>query len=234
MSENIFTLSNGKKIPIVCTFRRGSRNIILRPKIIPTMEIRVSLPKFCSVSDGLRFIQERNNWLEKVFSKTPEKIKIKNDDVICFLGKNVIVKYDQSQKTNCYISDCENILIIGGSLPEMFESRIREFIKAEFLSEIKKIIQTVPQNFRPKKIAIRDTTSCWGSCSSTGTLSFSWRLAFAPPEVMRYVVMHELAHKKHMDHSPAFWAQVSSLYGEGVGRAKLWLSEHGNELHKYF
>lgn len=51
---------------------------------------------------------------------------------------------------------------------------------------------------------------------------------------MRYVVMHEIAHRRHMDHSPEFWAFVRELYGPGVERAKRWLAQHGAELHKYF
>ena len=103
-----------------------------------------------------------------------------------------------------------------------------------FLARAKAIIKEVPKEFRPTKITVRDTSSRWGSCSTSGTISLSWRLAFAPPEIMRYVIIHELAHIKHMDHSPAFWAQVSKLYGEGVGRAKLWLSKNGADLYKYF
>ncbi len=124
-------------------------------------------------------------------------------------------------------------LVIGGSA-EMLERRIRDFIKAEFLTATREIIKTAPREFWPKRLAIRDTTSRWGSCSSSGTISFSWRLAFASPEIMRYVIMHELAHKKHMDHSPAFWKQVSELYGPGVERAKQWLAKNGQDLHRYF
>ena len=96
------------------------------------------------------------------------------------------------------------------------------------------MIRSVPCEFYPKRIAIRDTSSRWGSCSSTGTMSFSWRLAFAPVDVMRYVVMHELAHKKHMNHSDEFWMVVRELYGPGVERAKRWLAQHGGELYRYF
>jgi predicted metal-dependent hydrolase len=124
-------------------------------------------------------------------------------------------------------------LYVGGGA-DMFERRVRDFIKSEFLSELKKMIRSVPSPFHPKRIALRDTTSRWGSCSSTGTMSFSWRLAFAPVDVMRYVVMHELAHTKHMNHSDEFWMTVRELYGPGVERAKRWLALHGGELHRYF
>ncbi|MBS7386515.1 MAG: M48 family metallopeptidase, partial [Alphaproteobacteria bacterium] len=53
-------------------------------------------------------------------------------------------------------------------------------------------------------------------------------------DVMRYVVMHELAHTKHMDHSSEFWATVRELYGFGVERAKRWLTQNGGTLHRYF
>ena len=89
-------------------------------------------------------------------------------------------------------------------------------------------------DLRYNRVVIKDVSTRWGSCSSTGTMSFSWRLAFAPVDVMRYVVMHELAHTRHMNHSDAFWATVRDLYGPGVERAKRWLSLHGGELHRFF
>ncbi|SHI46022.1 hypothetical protein SAMN02745229_03118 [Butyrivibrio fibrisolvens DSM 3071] len=80
-----------------------------------------------------------------------------------------------------------------------------------------------------KKIAIRDQKTRWGSCSSSGTLSFNWRLIMAPPEVLDYVVVHELAHFTHMDHSKAFWATVESVLPDYEKHRK-WLNEHGQEL----
>ena len=111
---------------------------------------------------------------------------------------------------------------------------MRDFIRTQFLDAVKQMIRTAPRELWPRRIAIRDTSSRWGSCSTSGTMSFSWRLAFAPMDVMRYVVMHELAHVVHMDHSPEFWKTVGQLYGFGVERAKRWLNVHGAELHKYF
>ena len=79
------------------------------------------------------------------------------------------------------------------------------------------------------RITIRNQKTRWGSCSSKGTLSFNWRLMLAPPAVLDYVVVHELCHLTHMDHSPAFWQAVEAVCPDYRNLRK-WLKEHGNEL----
>jgi len=79
-------------------------------------------------------------------------------------------------------------------------------------------------------ITIRDQKTRWGSCSSRGTLSFNYRLIFAPGKVLDYVVVHELCHLTHMDHSENFWNMVRSIMPE-YKEYKLWLREHGSELN---
>lgn len=85
---------------------------------------------------------------------------------------------------------------------------------------------------RPRRISVRDQTSRWGSCSSTGQLCFSWRLVLAPPHVLDYVAAHEVAHLKEMNHSARFWALVGRTFPE-MSRSKTWLNAHGRELHCY-
>lgn len=79
-------------------------------------------------------------------------------------------------------------------------------------------------------ITIRDQKTRWGSCSSRGTLSFNYRLIFAPGKVLDYVVVHELCHLTHMNHSENFWNMVRSIMPE-YKEYKLWLREHGSELN---
>lgn len=79
------------------------------------------------------------------------------------------------------------------------------------------------------RITIRSQKTRWGSCSSKGTLSFNWRLMLAPPAILDYVVVHELCHLKHMNHSADFWKAVESVYPD-YRNARKWLKEHGNEL----
>jgi predicted metal-dependent hydrolase len=81
----------------------------------------------------------------------------------------------------------------------------------------------------PKRIQIRDQRSRWGSCSTTGTLSFNWRLVLAPFEVLDYVVVHELCHMREANHSGRFWKLVEARRPDWRAH-KGWLDEHGAEL----
>lgn len=81
-----------------------------------------------------------------------------------------------------------------------------------------------------QKITIRDQKTRWGSCSSNGTLSFNYRLMLAPPRVLDYVVVHELCHLTHMNHSTAFWEMVASILPDYKEHRK-WLKENEDSLH---
>ena len=235
MAEYVFVSSNGENIPIIITTRRGLRNITIRPKTSPNREIGISKPWISSDKSVLRFVESKRRWIENIFARAPTKQRIAPGDSFELLGRIVTLHHDVARRANQFIihDEAHATLVVGGGA-EMFESRVRNFVKAEFLKTAREMVRTAPRELWPTRIVAHDTTSRWGSCSTTGTMSLSWRLAFAPYDVMRYVVMHELAHRRYMDHSPAFWATVSELYGFGVERAKRWLNVHGSELHKYF
>lgn len=79
------------------------------------------------------------------------------------------------------------------------------------------------------RITIRNQKSRWGSCSANGNLNFNCLLMLTPPEVIDYVVVHELCHRKEMNHSPRFWAEVERILPDYKIRRK-WLKEHGHAL----
>jgi predicted metal-dependent hydrolase len=83
--------------------------------------------------------------------------------------------------------------------------------------------------FKIGKIRISSARTRWGSCSSKDTLSFTWRLVMAPPDVIDYVVVHELCHLKEMNHSKAFWARVEAIIPDYKDRRK-WLKDNGGKL----
>ena len=81
-------------------------------------------------------------------------------------------------------------------------------------------------------IKVRDTKTRWGSCSEDRNLSFCWRLIFAPPDAFDYVVAHEVAHLKHMDHGTAFWALARKL-SRNYEAGYVWMQGNGQELMRY-
>ena len=234
MSEFEFITSNGEKIPVLITVRAGVRNITLRPRAGDMRRIDATRPLISANSTVMKFVEQKRRWLERFFANAPRKEHLKSGDMFDFLDMRVRVVYDCAMRGNKFVLNDDGTwtLFVGGD-EKLIENRVRMFIKTELLKHIKELIHQTPREFWPKKICLRDTTSRWGSRSTTGTISFSWRLAFAPFDVMRYVVMHELAHTKHMDHSAAFWTEVRGLYGFGVERARRWLNVHGGDLHKF-
>ncbi len=80
-------------------------------------------------------------------------------------------------------------------------------------------------------VAIGDPRGRWGSCAATGTIRYSWRLLLAPGFVRRSTVAHEVAHRVHMNHGPAFHALAGELYGDDPQASRDWLRRHGAGLH---
>lgn len=234
MSDFEFTTSSGERIPVFINVRRGVRNITLRPRAGKNRQIDITRPWLASNASAMRFVEQKRRWLERFFQNAPVRSKLKSGDWFVFLDRQVQIIHDTTIRANRFILNDNGTytLFVGGD-EGMIENRVRMFIKSELLKQIKELVRKAPREFWPRRICLRDTTSRWGSCSTTGTISFSWRLAMAPFDVMRYVVMHELAHMKHMDHSPEFWATVRELYGFGVERAKMWLNKNGAGLHQY-
>jgi predicted metal-dependent hydrolase len=82
------------------------------------------------------------------------------------------------------------------------------------------------------QVSVREMRSRWGSCGSDGRTVFQWRLGFAPYDVLRYVAAHEAAHRRVMDHSPRFWAEVEALMPDHEPHRQ-WLRKHGESLFRY-
>ena len=110
---------------------------------------------------------------------------------------------------------------------ETMEKRYRNAARQQFEIRVNYYHRITGGNYT--SITVRDQRSRWGSCSSRGPLSFNYRLIFAPPAVLDYVVVHELCHLTHMNHSKDFWNMVSSVMPEYKEYRK-WLRDHGHEL----
>jgi hypothetical protein len=127
----------------------------------------------------------------------------------------------------------EKILCVAGGV-EHIDRRIHDFLKREARRELTEAAHRYAGilGVKVKRLTIRDQSSRWGSCTSAGSLSFSWRLILAPPYVLDYLAAHEVAHLVEMNHSARFWKVVARIC-PATERAKKWLDVHGNDLHRY-
>jgi predicted metal-dependent hydrolase len=122
---------------------------------------------------------------------------------------------------------------VAGEAPHIHR-RVRDFLQREAQRDLEAASRRVAEmlGVAIKRVSVRDQASRWGSCSSTGVLSYSWRLILAPPHVLDYLAVHEVAHLVEMNHSPRFWRLVDRLCPDAE-RAKVWLDVYGNDLHRY-
>jgi len=115
----------------------------------------------------------------------------------------------------------------GASVDATVESWYRRTARTHFAAAMDAWAPRI--GVTPARLTVRAQRSRWGSASAAGTISINWRLVTAPPEVGEYVVVHELVHLRHMDHSPAFWACVATHW-PSHRREREWLRRHGPGL----
>jgi predicted metal-dependent hydrolase len=112
--------------------------------------------------------------------------------------------------------------------------RARDFLKVEarrdLLAASRRYADMLGVSIRT--VSLRDTASRWGSCSQSGSLSFSWRLVLAPPFVLDYLAAHEVTHRVELNHSKRYWRALERVFPEWR-RAEAWLRAHGPSLYRY-
>jgi hypothetical protein len=190
----------------------------------------LTLPKYCTQKKALQFVEENHDWIINTMARLPKQSGFANGDAVSFFGKQYIILHNAEWRGTRFEDD---FLKVGGE-PEFLHRRVTDFLKQEALKTLSK--QTVATakrlNCKVCGVAIKDTKSRWGSCSSLGNINYNWRISMAPLYVIDYLVCHEVAHLKHPNHSPAFWQTVQALcpnYEEG----KHWLKIKGKDLYRY-
>jgi len=118
-------------------------------------------------------------------------------------------------------------LVERSSVKERLEEALREKAREEINSKLRKHSSKIDGDHG--KVFIRDQKTKWGSCSSKDNLNFNWRLVLAPEEVLEYVVVHELVHLEHRNHSEQFWSRVGEIYPD-YQESNRWLSENSAKL----
>jgi predicted metal-dependent hydrolase len=197
--------------------------------------INLVLPKRgVSMRDAYFFANENKYWIREKLAELPELIQYKDGAIIPILGDEVAIEISYDPKLKKTDIQLKNNTLFVSTNKEDPSTRIKRFIinlAKERLSALAHEKAAIIDK-EISLIEVKDTISRWGSCSYDAKLCFSWRLIFAPPEAFDYVVGHEVAHLKHMDHSPAFWHLCEDICAD-YSRGKTWMKRNGGELIRY-
>lgn len=190
----------------------------------------VCVPKFCPRKTVLKFLEKHKDWVFNSLARLPKTVFFFSGDEIVFLGEKIVLLHEPEQKGIVFEKNC---LKTGGQI-EFFHRRVKDFLKEKTLQYLKSLTREKAKilGCKVKNVAIKDTKSRWGSCSSLGNINYNWRICFAPKEVIEYLVCHEVAHLKEANHSKNFWELVEKLCPDCV-EARRWLKKFGKNLYKY-
>ena len=225
---------DGEAVPVTLKLNPRARRLIV--KVHPsTGEVTVVAPSRRSLAHAMEFARKESGWIARRLANVPERVPLGLGRRIPYRGEEHVIRYgDQSQRP-VWVEreESERIIRVTGRA-EHAARRVLDFLKQEArkMLNARALFYAEALGVKPRRITLRDTATRWGSCSSCRSLSFSWRLILAPPFVLDYVVAHEVAHLREMNHGPRFWRLVSELVGN-VERPQAWLSEHGVMLHRY-
>ena len=220
---------HGRDVDLSVRVNRRARRISLRVDPADGKVVLV-LPASRARAEGLRFAETKAAWLLARLDDVPPRRPFADGAVAPLLGTPHVVRHEP-QGCGVRVEDGE-IRVAGRA--EHVARRLKDWLKAEARRDLSVRALSLAEKIdeRVTNVTVRESRTRWGSCTRGGRLSFCWRLILAPEHVIDYVVAHEVAHLRHMNHGPRFWKLVGELC-PGHADARIWLRAKGAELHRY-
>ncbi len=219
--------------PVDVTVRLNPRARRLIVKVHPsTGEVTVVAPSQRSLDRALEFARGAEAWIARQLANVPTPIALAPGAQIPLRGREHLIRHGEDGPGPVWVEN-ENVIRVSGR-KEHAPRRILDFLKREARRtlEARTVEFAARIGTQPRRVSVRDTASRWGSCSVARSVSYSWRLILAPSFVLDYVVAHEVAHMRELNHGPRFWKLVRELVDD-VKRPQAWLRKHGVMLHRY-
>lgn len=220
----------GRTLPLKIAENPRARRLTLRIKP-GNKGLSVTTPVGISMLEVERFLYRNKGWLEERLEKVPERPQVRPGIKIPIRGVNHEIVHEPGRGvTETVRAEDGAQLIVRGDRIHL-PRRVADFLKKEAKAEIGALVDKHTETIgrKAKSIRFKDTVSRWGSCSSEGNLSFSWRIMMAPKPVIDYLVAHEVAHLVHMNHGKDFWSLCEELCPD-TDRCKAWLKKNGSAL----
>ena len=202
----------------------------------PTREVILTIPPRGALKEAREFAQKHGGWIAARLKRLPTALPFVHGAIMPLRGVPHCIAHRSSARGTVWIEvdrSGERLLCVAGRAPHI-DRRVSDFLKREAKRDLEAASLRYARELGVvvRRVTVRDQSSRWGSCSTTGLLSFSWRLILAPSHVLDYLAAHEVAHLIEMNHSMKFWTIVRRLCPDH-DRAKAWLDANGADLHRY-
>ena len=207
--------------------RRSTRAKRTRVTVHPDRTVEVVIPKRCAEREAHDAVRELRPWIDRrlrALDRAGDELP-RTPGTVPYLGEELrLVR--QAGRTRVHRRGSE-LLVPERDAREAIERWYRNQARREVAPRLD--AATARAGKRYTRLTIRGQRTRWASCSTTGAMSFNWRLLLAPPEILDYVVEHEVAHLTYMDHSPRFWALLERSAPDWRSHAR-WLKRYGSTL----
>ncbi len=200
----------------------------------------LTLPPNASRRAAERFLRQNVDWLHRQLTARMPPRPFVPGARIPVRGTPHLVRHVEGARGTAWLArhtaagaEDEPVLFVAGREEHVHRrvaDALRKWARQDLVAAVEEFARVVDR--RPAAIRVKDTRSQWGSCTSRGVLSFSWRLVLAPPSVLRYVAAHEVAHLVHMDHGADFW-RLNARLAPDHEEARAWLKANGRALHAF-
>ncbi len=188
----------------------------------------VTLPMRAAKAAGIALLRANADWVSTHLAALPAAVPFADGALVTIDGTPHLIRHAPGGRGGAWLGEAE--LHVSGDA-EFLARRVGDFLRAEARRRFsaQALAKAAGAGLVVRRVTVKDTRTRWGSCSADGALMFCWRLLMAPTYVQDYVVGHEVAHLRHMNHAPEFWALCDALSPYRAA-ASGWLAEEGARL----
>lgn len=211
------------------TWRRSARARRISLRIEPRGGgVIVTLPARATAAAARALLLTHQSWVADRLARLPSPVQLRPGACVPVDGRPHLLVHRPGVRGTAWLEG-EAIHVAGDAA--FLARRVGDLLRVQARQRLAKLAaaKAAFAGLALRRIVVKDTSSRWGSCTANGTLMFSWRLVMAPPEVQDYVVAHEVAHLRHMNHGREFWALTDQLTRHRAF-ATAWLAAHGAGL----
>jgi predicted metal-dependent hydrolase len=198
-------------------FVRNSRSRRYIVRVRPDGSVRATVPARGTLAEARAFVERNLDWINRQLQKQPPLQPWQDGTKILYRGEVVQLHVDRT------VTFADQVVPVTANLRQTVERHLWRLAKTELTQRTLEL--TAQHGIAIQRITVRNQRSRWGSCSRRGTISLNWRLIQTPAFVRDYIILHELMHRRQMNHSKLFWQEVAAVCPD-YRQAEAWLKQH--------